>query len=160
VGQVVRTLSAYTDTSVFGGVFDEEFETPSRSFFGLVGTGRFSLLISDVTRQEVAFAPENVQVYFDKMLPFMRLIPVDERVLALRDAYLAAGIVTAKWADDAAHVAAATVAEADLIVSWNFRHIVHFDKIRLYNAVNAMKRYRSVEIRSPLEVIDYEDENL
>ncbi len=83
MGQVVRTLSVYTDTSVFGGVFDEEFETPSRSFFGLVGTGRFSLLISDVTRQEIAFAP-----------------------------------------------------------------------------VNAMKRYRSLEVRSPLEVIDYEDENL
>lgn len=90
----------------------------------------------------------------------MQLIPVDERVLALRDAYVAAGIVTVKWADDAAHVAAATVTEADLIVSWNFRHIVHFDKIRLYNAVNAMKAYRSVEIRSPLEVIDYEDEDL
>ena len=61
---------------------------------------------------------------------------------------------------DAAHVAAATVAQADLIVSWNFRHIVHLDKIRFYNAVNAMERYRSIEIRSPLEVIDYEDEDL
>ncbi len=87
----------------------------------------------------------------------MRLIPVDELVLALRDAYVAAGVITAKWADDAAYVAAATIANADLIVSWNFRHIVRFDKIRLYNAVNAMEGYRPLEIRSPLEVIDYED---
>lgn len=90
----------------------------------------------------------------------MTLVPVDERVLALRDAYVSAGIVGAKWADDAAHVAAASVAEADLIVSWNFRHIVHFDKIRQYNAVNALEGYRALEIRSPLEVIDYEDEDV
>lgn len=156
----VRTLSVYLDTSVFGGVFDEEFEAPSRAFFDLVSAGRFSLLVSDVTRQEIAFAPNPVQAHFDKMLASMRLVPVEERVLVLRDAYVAAGIVTEKWADDAAHVAAATVAEADLIVSWNFRHIVHFDKIRLYNAVNAMRGYRLLEIRSPLEVIDYEDEDL
>lgn len=156
----MKTLSVYIDTSVFGGVFDEEFEEPSKSFFDLVSTGRFTLLVSDVTRQEIAFAPGPVQAHFDKLLGFMRLIPVDERVLALRDAYIAAGILTEKWADDAAHVAAATVADADLIVSWNFRHIVHFDKIRLYNAVNAMRGYRVLEIRSPLEIIDYEDEDL
>ncbi len=87
----------------------------------------------------------------------MRLVAFDERVLALREAYLSAGILGPDWADDAGHVAAATVGGADLIVSWNFRHIVHFEKIRLYNAVNALNNYRAVEIRSPLEVIDYED---
>jgi hypothetical protein len=156
----MRTLSVYADTSVFGGVFDEEFEAPSRSFFDLVRAGRFALLISDVTRQEVALAPETVQAYFWRMLAYMELIRVDERVLALREAYIAAGILTAQWADDAAHVAAATVANADLIVSWNFRHIVHFDKIRLYNAVNVREGYRTVDIRSPREVIDYESQEL
>jgi len=156
----MRTLSVYTDTSVFGGVFDEEFEDPSKAFFGLVRSGRFSLLISDVTRQEIAGAPAAVQAHFEQMLAFVRLVPIDERVLILRDAYVNAGILTAQWVDDAAHVAAATVAEADLIVSWNFRHIVHFDKIRLYNAVNAMEGYRPLDIRSPMEVIEYEDEDL
>ena len=68
-------------------------------------------------------------------------------------------MVTQKWANDAGHVAAATVAGADLIVSWNFRHIVHYDKIRAYNAVNLLHGYREIEIRSPLEVIDYEGED-
>ena len=156
----MRSPRVYTDTSVFGGVFDEEFEAPSRSFFDLVRGGRFSLLVSDVTRQEIAFSPARVQAHFEEMLALMTLAPVDERVLALRDAYVSAGIVGAKWADDAAHVAAATVAEADLIVSWNFRHIVHFDKIRRYNAVNALEGHRPLEIRSPLEVIDDEEEDV
>jgi hypothetical protein len=154
----MKTLEAYTDTSVFGGVFDAEFETESRAFFDLVRAGRFTLLVSDVSRREVTQAPEQVESVFNQMLAYMRLVPVDQEVLSLRDAYLSAGILSEKWADDAAHVAAATVAEADLIVSWNFRHIVHFDKIRLYNAVNALRGYRELDIRSPLEIIEYEED--
>lgn len=154
----MRTLDVYADTAVFGGVFDEDFADPTRSFFALAEAGRFNLLVSDVTRKEIALAPEHVRAHFDSMLAFMRLVQVDEQVLVLRDAYIEAKILSEKWADDAAHVAAATVAEADLIVSWNFRHIVHFDKIRLYNGVNTMWGYRPIDIRSPLEVIDYEEQ--
>ena len=45
------------------------------------------------------------------------------------------------------------IAHADLIVSWNFRHIVHFDKIRGFNAVNLQEGYPLIDIRSPKEVI-------
>ena len=153
----MTTLIVYVDTSVFGGVFDEEFETPSRAFFELVRSQTFELLISDVSRQEIVKAPSNVRAHFEGFLSYMRLIPVDGRILQLRDAYVAAGIVSPRWTDDAAHVAAATVAGADLIVSWNFRHMVHFDKIRLYNNINEANRYGRIDIRSPLEVIEYED---
>ena len=54
---------------------------------------------------------------------------------------------------DAEHIACATVADADLIVRWNFRHIVHFDKIRGYHGVNMLKGYPLVPIHSPLEVV-------
>lgn len=54
--------------------------------------------------------------------------------------------------DDARHVAAATVAGADVIVSWNFRHIVNRERIRRYNAVNALNGYREIEIYSPQEM--------
>ncbi|HUT94723.1 MAG TPA: hypothetical protein VMY37_35025 [Thermoguttaceae bacterium] len=152
-----RALRVYTDTSVFGGVFDDEFAAPSARFFELVRAGRFELLVSDISRQEISAAPAQVQLQFEEMLPFMRLVAVDEEVLALRDAYIAASIVGERWADDAGHVAAATVGEAELIVSWNFQHIVHFEKIRRYNAINALHGYRTLDIRSPAEVIDYED---
>jgi hypothetical protein len=151
-------LRVYSDTSVFGGVFDDEFKTASSSFFGLVQRGRFELLVSDVTRAEIDDAPAQVKVLFDSLLGRMILIAVDDQVLSLRDAYVAAGVVGHRWLDDAAHVAAASVVQADLIVSWNFRHIVHFDKIRLYNEVNIKQGYRVIDIRSPMEVVDYEDE--
>ncbi|HVP12124.1 MAG TPA: hypothetical protein VMV94_13170 [Phycisphaerae bacterium] len=150
---------AYADTSVFGGVFDEEFHETSEAFFELVRAGRFVLLVSDIVRREIELAPAPVKDYFSSLLAYMQLVPFDAKVLALRDAYVTTGIVGPQWSDDAGHVAAASVAGADLIVSWNFRHIVHFDKIRLYNAVNALYFYHPLEIRSPAEVIDYEDED-
>ena len=41
--------------------------------------------------------------------------------------------------------------------SWNFRHIVNFQKIPRYNAVNTLNGYKEIAIYSPLEVIEYED---
>ena len=72
---------------------------------------------------------------------------------SLRDAYLAAGVVGPSSRNDAEHVALATVARADLIVSWNFKHLVHIDKIRGFNAVNLRDGYPTLEIRSPKEVV-------
>jgi len=154
----VSTRLVYADTSVYGGVFDDDFAPASRAFFVLVRSRRFELLVSDIVRREMGEAPQRVRRLFAELLPRMHVVPFDETVLALRGAYLSAGILGPQWAEDAGHVAAATVGGADLIVSWNFRHIVHFDKIRLYNAVNALRGHRAVEIRSPLEVIDYGEE--
>ncbi|MCG3130811.1 MAG: hypothetical protein FLDDKLPJ_01584 [Phycisphaerae bacterium] len=153
-------LVTYADTSVYGGVFDEEFSEASRSFFNLAGGGRFRLLVSDVLRREIERAPDHVRGFFDQQLHLMTFVAFTREVMALRDAYLKAGILGVKSADDAAHVASAVVGGADLIVSWNFRHIVHIDKARMYNAVNQLHGYRAVEIRSPAEVIEYEDEDV
>jgi hypothetical protein len=73
-----------------------------------------------------------------------------ERLLA---AYLRAKVVGSQHSNDAQHVAIATVARADVILSWNFKHIVHWDRIRLFNAVNLREGYPIAEIRSPKEFV-------
>ncbi|MGD0383735.1 MAG: hypothetical protein ABSA77_09450 [Thermoguttaceae bacterium] len=153
----MKLQTVYTDTSVFGGVFDDEFSMPSREFFDLVKGGRFRIVASDILRKEILLAPGKVILFFESMLEYIDFFHVNEEILRLRNAYISAGIVGEKWADDAGHVAAATVIEADLIVSWNFKHIVHFDKIRLYNAISRLNGYREIDIHSPTEVIDYEE---
>ncbi len=90
------------------------------------------------------------------MLPLAEIVEVDERSIELRNAYLKAGIVLPKYSNDALHVALACVSSCTIIVSWNFKHIVHFDKIPLYNAVNILHGYDQIAIYSPLEVIKYE----
>jgi len=109
-------------------------------------------------RDEVAGAPEHVRELFREMLAFAELVEPSEAALALRDAYLHAGVVTQKWAADALHVAIATTEGCAVLASWNFRHIVHFQKTPLYNAVNALNGYPSIAICAPAEVLDYGEE--
>ena len=151
-------IRVYADTSVFGGVYDEEFDAASAAFFDEVREHERALVVSDVVRREMTAAPEDVRLLFDEMLAYAEIAPITAEALQLRQAYIAAGIVTAKWLDDALHVALATVSGCDVIVSWNFKHIVHFQKIPLYNAVNALQGYGSILIHSPQEVLVYEDE--
>ncbi|MCZ7670946.1 MAG: hypothetical protein M5U34_29275 [Chloroflexi bacterium] len=84
------------------------------------------------------------------------ILQVSEKALELAEVYQERAILTPKYYDDGLHIAMATVAEVDVLVSWNFRHIVHLHKIRMFNAVNAELGYRSLEIYSPREVSNYE----
>jgi predicted nucleic acid-binding protein len=113
-------IRVYVETSVFGGVYDEEFAEPSSAFFALAEADRFHLVISPLVIAELRDAPLGVRERFDRLQPILELVPVTDAVTALRDAYLAADVVTARWEDDALHVALATVHGAELIVSWNF----------------------------------------
>jgi hypothetical protein len=57
---------------------------------------------------------------------------------------------------DALHIALATVARVDVLVSWNFKHIVNLTRIHAYNAVNLKRGYPLLEIRTPQEIVEDE----
>jgi len=76
-------------------------------------------------------------------------------VIGLAKEYIDKGILTQKYRFDALHIAFATTEEVDLLVSWNFKHIVHYDKIRQFNAVNLEIGYKPAAIYSPMEVTNY-----
>jgi hypothetical protein len=153
-------IRVYADTSVFGGVFDADFAGPSQWFFDQVGEGAFVLVISGLVQREIAGAPDKVRDLFMKTLPTAETAVLTEAAVALRQAYLRAGVVTEKWSDDAMHVAIASCAGCDLIVSWNFQHIVHSGKIARYNEVNAAQGCGSIAIQSPEELMGHEAESL
>ncbi len=151
-------MSVYADTSVFGGVFDDEFKEASKAFIDAITAGRFTLVTSELVRREIAVAPQTVRQLFDDMLLIADIATVTAETIQLQQAYLKAGIVSERFATDALHVALATVCGASMIVSWNFRHIVNFQKIPKYNAINKLHGYGDIAIYSPLEVIQHEDE--
>jgi len=152
-----ETIRIYADTSVFGGVFDEEFEEASKAFFTAINEAKFILVTSELVRQEIQAAPKNVQKLFLEILPLMDVAEITEEAIKLQQAYTEAKILSEKYSTDALHVALATVSQSSLIVSWNFKHIVNFQKIPRYNAVNKLNGYEEIAIYSPLEVIEYED---
>ncbi|MEI8011665.1 MAG: type II toxin-antitoxin system VapC family toxin [Candidatus Omnitrophota bacterium] len=148
----------YVDTSVFGGVFDKEFDVPSHRFFELVRKERFLLVVSPTIHAEIEFAPAQVKKFFQEMLSYADELDVTEEALVLSRAYLKQNIIPQACADDALHVALATVSGCKMIVSWNFKHIVHFQRIPLYNAINIMHGYHEIGIFSPQEVMNYEED--
>ena len=150
-------MRIYADTSIFGGVFDPEFSVESKAFFYEVDRGIFDLVTSAVVAAEIEPAPDVVKSLFAKYVKCAEVAEVNKNIIDLRSKYIDAGIVTHKSLDDALHVAIATVSGCDLIVSWNFKHIVHYDKIPKYNAVNILNGYKQIGIYSPLEIIDYEN---
>jgi len=152
----MKNIRVYSDTSVFGGVFDDEFKSASTKFFEQVKIGLFELFISPIVRNEISLAPQQIQDYYKGILPIAKIIDVSDEALRLRDSYLNANIVSKNYSNDALHVALATSERCSVIVSWNFKHIVHFEKIALYNAINISEGYQPISIFSPLEVISYE----
>jgi len=155
-----KRIRVYADTSVFGGAFDEEFRAATLAFIAQVQEGKFDLILSPLIEEELAQAPEKVRDLYGSVASFGEMIPLAEEALRLQEAYLGAGIVSAQWAADALHVAHATVSGCQIVVSWNFQHIVHYRRIPLYNAVNIRQGYSSIGIHSPQEVIEYEDEDV
>lgn len=152
---MTRTLRIYADTSVFGGCFDEEFAVASQRLFEEIQAGRFVLVVSPTTLRELDTAPTQVSDVLTALpAGCIESLPPSDEVAQLRDAYLAAGIVGAGSALDAEHIASASVADVDLIVSWNFKHIVHFEKVRGYHAINLLRGYSQIPIHSPIEVIE------
>jgi len=115
--QKSESVRVYADTSVFGGVFDDEFEIPTKEFFNEVKSGRFGLVTSAVVKTEIETAPVHVREFFNQMLPAAEIAEVTEEALRLQRAYLTARILSPNWTVDALHVALASVHRCALIVS-------------------------------------------
>jgi hypothetical protein len=147
-------LRVYADTSVFGGCFEDKFREASTRFFEQVRDGTFVLVVSDVTFRELDPAPQYVWSLLDTVpAEHMERVVSSDNSGRLQSAYLAAGVVGPACGNDAAHIAVATIALADIIVSWNFKHIVNYQKIMGYEGINTIHGYRSPRIYSPYEVI-------
>jgi predicted nucleic acid-binding protein len=147
-------LRVYVDTSVFGGCFDREFSGDSWAFFETLWAGQITALLSATLLRESEEAPAQVKGLVGRALQGnCERVEVTADMVDLRDAYLAAQIVTARYGDDALHVAQATIAHADVIVSWNFKHLVNPLRIRGFNQVNTKQGYGEIVILTPADIV-------
>lgn len=154
----MKKLRVYLDTSVVGGCFDPEFAVWSNALVADFETQRFQPAVSELVAAEVEVAPANVRKKFDELLDLgAELLKIDQEVLSLAGEYSQHEILPPKFRNDLLHIAIATVANVDVLVSWNFKHIVRLEKIRLYSAVNLEAGYKPLEIYSPREVSSYDD---
>lgn len=147
-------LRIYIDTSVIGGCFDKEFKEWSDKLFTEFRAGLKTAVVSDVTIDELRLARDEVRNHLD-FIPekFKEYVLNDDEAEELAEKYISEGAVSRKFYEDALHIAIATINKVDVLVSWNFKHIVNLDRIRKYNSVNLKNGYPQIEIRNPREIL-------
>ncbi len=146
-------MRIYVDTSVFGGCYDPEFEIWSNRIIDFFIKGKYKAVISEVSVFELKYAPSEIRRVLSKIPKSnLEIVRLTDEAVQLSNLYIKEKIVTEKSLADTQHIAIATVQQVDLLISWNFKHIVNFDKIRLYNAVNLKYGYKILEIRNPRDL--------
>jgi hypothetical protein len=155
----VKAFRICVDTSVLGGCFDPEFSPWSNGLVEDFRRGVFRPVLSDVTAEEIGHAPDTIRSLHEELAALGgEIVAVSPEALQVLAAYEAHAILGPRYRNDLLHIALATIAAVDALVSWNFRHIVHLDKIRLFNGVNAELGYPPLAIYSPREVTTYEQD--
>jgi hypothetical protein len=151
----MKKLKIYIENSVIGGYFDKEFEESTKKLFQYFEKDIYIPVISTHIIDELNDgAPEYIidnlnNLNYDQY-------DVTNEMINLKEKYMESNIVTEKYSADALHIAIATVINVDVLVSWNFKHIVNLEKIKKFNAINLTQGYHLLEIRTPQEVINYE----
>ena len=148
----------YIDTSVIGGCLDEEFRAYSERLFTDFEANQLRAVISNLTIAEILQAPKRVQALLQRpAVQKAEKVYLDNEAILLAEAYIRERVVSDAHRVDAQHIAIATVQRVDILVSWNFHHIVKWSRIRAFNAVNLKSGYPQLEIRSPREVFREEE---
>jgi hypothetical protein len=129
------------------------------SFFEQARQGRFTIILSDVTLRELVSAPTRVR-QLTQSIPdkYFELVSLTEEQDYLAQQYIMEGALTPKYESDAHHIAISTILKVDSLVSWNFKHMVNFFRIKQYNSINLKFGYTTIDIRTPKEVT-YGDDN-
>lgn len=155
----MKKLRIYLDTSVFGGYYDDEFKEFTIQLFEKILKSEFEVVFSNITENELKSAPEQVKDLV-KSLPekSTKYVRSNQETIELANRYIEEKVVGKTSYIDCLHIALATIHNANILVSWNFKHIVNVVRIIGYNSVNLTESYKQIDIRSPRELIDHEGE--
>jgi hypothetical protein len=148
----------YIDTSVFGGYFDSEFDGPTKRFFKDLNAQNVTILVSEILELEIYKAPDHIVELFESLVNIER-VELTDQAKQLAELYVSENVVGRTSMADCQHIALATINRADVLASWNFKHIVNLERIRGYNSINFREGYQMTEIRTPNEIFRDEDSN-
>jgi len=158
----MRKLGLYLDTSIISFALSEDISDDNRNvtlkLIEGINKGRYEGFISDVVIRELGSTRDAVKR--EKLLELVdsmelnEVLAVDEEIDGVADKYIDEGIIPAVYRDDALHIALTSVKGLDILVSWNFRHLVkHKTRIEV-TGVNTLLGYKAIDICTPWEVIE------
>jgi predicted nucleic acid-binding protein len=118
--------------------------------------GKYSIFISQVVVDEIERCPEPKRSQMLKELrrTVFEVLDETDEVKSLANEYIKGGVLREKSIDDCLHIAFAVVHNCDIIVSWNFKHLVNFKTISKVKVVNAINQYREISIMPPKMLLE------
>ncbi len=147
-------LKLYLDTSVFSAYFDDR--APDRlaqtvEFWERMAA--FDTCTSELAREELERTPNaDRRKRLLRLLDGLTLHPVTKDMRQLSEQYVRAGVFTGIMMNDAVHVAAAVLTRQDILLSWNFKHLVNRVRRAKINQVNVSQGLPTIEIIAPPEI--------
>lgn len=155
----MKKLKVYLDTTIINfAIYDKSSEKKDLTLKLIedIKSGKYEAFISDVVLLEINAAPEDIALKLRDIVKEIspEELDLDEEARDLADKYIEEGITPEKYRDDALHIAIASANDLDVIISWNFQHIVKLKTKREVLGVNALMGYKEIDIYSPLEVVD------
>ena len=137
---------------------DPEFELWTKILFDKIAQGEYTVIYSKLIDIELIYAPERVKKLATGLSrERLEFVDISDEAVELAESYLKENVVGKTSRTDCIHIALATLNHADILVSWNFKHIVNINRIRGYNAVNYKLGNKILEIRTPREILIYEE---
>lgn len=149
----------YLDTTILNFAFiDDDIEKReiTLKFFNQLPLLAEEVYISDEVVREVSRAPEPRKSQLEYLLREINpsILGVDFETDELANRYIKEEIISERYKSDAIHIAVAVINETEVIVSWNFRHIMKLRTKVMVNEVNRLLGYSDIDICSPQEVIE------
>ena len=159
-----KKLKIYLDTSVISHLDQRDAPdkmTDTLEFWKKVQAGEFDVFISPIVIEEIkrcnAEKYSRLQTYMNEIS--ITFLPESKEAQDLAKLYVKEKILTEKSFDDCQHIDYACVYNCDMIISWNFKHIVNYKTISGVKGVNAISGYREMAIYTPTMLISKEESN-
>ncbi|MCB4792830.1 MAG: PIN domain nuclease [Elusimicrobia bacterium] len=155
----MKKLKLYLDTSILNFAISDrenlELQIMStKDIIGCIKRGDYEGYISDEVLKEIEQAPKDIKELLFQVVKGtgLGLLKADKDTEILAEKYIEEGLIPLKYRDDALHIAVATVNGMDIVMSWNFEHMVKLKTKKGVIAVNELMGYKTIEILTPQEV--------
>jgi len=147
-------LRIYLDTSVFSAYYDARVtdrQIETEEFWRRLD--QFEANTSELTQQELSQTQgSELKAKLIQLLKEVKILPLTDEMNELAKRYISASVFTPVMFNDALHAAAAVMTRQDILVSWNFKHLVNRRRRAMVNEVNISHGLPTIEIVAPPEI--------
>lgn len=159
----MNKLKIYLETTILNFFYADDApdkRSDTLRLFQEIVEGKYEAYTSYAVIDEIYKASEQLRNRLLSLLIEYDIPILDEGSDAdrLADLYVTEGVIPLKYRDDSIHIALATITGMDIILSWNFKHIVKRKTILMTNLINAREGYKNIDIYSPSEVVENDEE--